>query len=272
MINLYDLQGNQLDLEGYKGLKLHIPSPSFDYETEKIEGRNGEVLIDGTKSLQPRQLTADFYMKSKDYTDSLLLRDVIYRQINGREFYIAESHLPNKRWKVHLSDRYEMERLAPIMQTFSVPLVCMGGLAESAGTTQDELTFTSDVWQFGQGLFWSDDGEISYSHNTRFFSIYNAGDVTLDPRNYPMVISYYGPSNNLEIHNETTGDKWKYTGSSSVGEMITLDGVRSLKDGVSIFGNTNKKLITLAPGWNDFELSGTSGEFIISFNHKFYYY
>lgn len=267
MINLYDLQGNPLNMDGYKGLKLTIPSPSYDVVSEKIDGRGGEIVID--KTLQPRQLTADFYMKAKDYTDSLLLRDVIHRQIGSGEFYIAESKLPHKRWRVQFSDAYEMDRLSHQMQTFSVPLTVMSGLAESVGTTLDPLTFTREVWQVGQGLTLE---EPKYSHSTTTFRIFNAGDVTIDPREMPLEIIYRGRSNGLEIKNNTTGDVWKYNGTTSDVENIFLKDVRSLKNGNSIFKDTNKKLITLAPGWNDFTLSGTLGVFLISFEYRFYYY
>lgn len=267
MITLYDIQGNKLNMDGYKGLKLHIPSPSYDVVSEKIEGRGGEIVMD--KTLQPRQLTADFYMKAKDYTDSLLLRDAIHRQIGSSEFYIAESKLPHKWWRVQFSDAFEMERLNHIMQTFSVPLTVMSGLAESEGTTLDPLTFTREVWQVGQGLTVE---ELKYSHKTASFSIFNAGDVTIDPREMPLEIIYRGRSNGLQIKNDTTGDVWKYSGSTSDVENIFLTGVRSLKNNqISIFKDTNKKLITIAPGWNDFTLTGTSGSFLISFDHRFYY-
>lgn len=271
MINLYDLQGNKLDLEGYKGLKLHIPSPSFDVESEKIDGRNGEIFID--KTLQPRNLTADFYMKSKDYTDSLLLRDVIYRQINGREFYIAESHLPHKRWRVHLSGDYEMDRLAPTMQTFSVSLICMSGLAESVGTTKDALTFTADVWQSGQGLEMLDTADMPiYTHSTNIFRVYNAGDVAIDPRDMPLKIKYKGASDGLQIINDTTMDSFKFNGTTTTGDTLTLDGIRTLKNGISVFKNTNKVLISLAPGWNYFTLIGADPGYTIEFDYRFYYY
>ncbi|GKV67297.1 MULTISPECIES: phage tail family protein [unclassified Sporosarcina] len=267
LINLYDLNGNKLDLNGYSGLRLTVPSPSYDIETETIDGQGGAIVVD--KKLQSRQLTAEFYMKAKDYTDSLLLRDVIYRQINEAEFFVSESTLPHKRWKVQFSDAYEMDRLNHTMQTFSVPLTAMSGLAESEGTTLDPLTFDAETWQVGQGLVLE---EPKYTHQMTAFSIFNAGDVMIDPRQFPLKIIYRGASSNLQIRNDTTGDVWAYSGSSGASDQIILDSVRSIKNGSSIFRDTNKKLITIASGWNDFTLTGTSGSFLISFEHRFYYY
>jgi hypothetical protein len=87
----------------------------------------------------------------------------------------------------------------------------------------------------------------------------------------PLKITFTGASTNLTITNTTTGDIWQYTGTTQAGDTITLDGVRSLKNGVSVFGNTNRKLITIAPGWNNFTITGASGSFTISFDFRFYY-
>jgi hypothetical protein len=62
-----------------------------------------------------------------------------------------------------------------------------------------------------------------------------------------------------------------YTGITGVNDTITLDGIRSLINGVSVFRQTNKKVLSIAPGWNDFEITGAS-EFLISFDFRFYYY
>lgn len=267
LINLYRLDGQKIEVNGYKGLKLHTPSPSFELITEKIDGQGGEVVVD--KKLQPRNLTADFLMEAKDYIDSLLLRDIIFRQINEVEFFISEANLPHKRWKVHFHEGYIPDRLNLRKQVISVPLTAMTGLAESTGTTLDDLTFTKEKWQVGQGLTLE---EPKYTHSTNTFSIFNAGDVPVDPREMPIKIIYRGASNNLKITNLTTGDEWSYDGTSGSDDNITLDGIRSLKNDSSIFRDTNKKLVTIAPGWNEFQLTGTSGSFLISFEHRFYYY
>jgi hypothetical protein len=101
------------------------------------------------------------------------------------------------------------------------------------------------------------------------FTLYNAGDVKVDPRQHELVIAYTGASTDLAIKNETTEEEWKYTGTSASGDTIRLDGVRSTKNNLSIFRDTNHKLISLAPGKNEFSLSGTSGNFEITFDFRF---
>ncbi|MCG6184237.1 phage tail family protein [Anoxybacillus sp. LAT_38] len=121
-------------------------------------------------------------------------------------------------------------------------------------------------------------GELGITEKTTYwidnqtsFSIYNAGDKTIDPRELPLTITFRGESANLTIINKTTGDTWQYTGTTVKSDFLVLDGIRSLKNGVSIFSDTNRKLITLVPGWNDFTITGASGYFEITFNFRFYY-
>lgn len=267
MINMYRPDGTKIDIQGYRGIKLSIPSPSFEYETEETESGHS-VVID--KRLKPRNLEADFVGKGTTYVDSLLLRDEIYRLVAEDYFFITDSHLPHKWWKVRVSESFTPERLNPFVQTYTIPLICNTGLAESEGTTLEPFTHTSEKWQYGLGLIRSDN--TKYVHDTPTFKIYNAGDVKIDPRKQPLKIIYMGGSNDLTIKNITTGDEWKYNGSSEANDQITLDGVQSLKNDVCIFGQTNTNLITLAKGWNEFELKGFEESFLISFEHKFYYY
>ncbi|MGR5971193.1 hypothetical protein ACT7CX_00300 [Bacillus cereus] len=93
----------------------------------------------------------------------------------------------------------------------------------------------------------------------------------IDPKYIPLKIRYRGASKNLAIKNVTTGDVWSYTGESAIGNVIELNGVKSTKNGTSIFGNTNWGLIRIKPGWNDFILSGATGDFKIEFDFRFYY-
>lgn len=266
-LNLYDANGNKINMEsiGLFGLKLRIPGPSYTTIKETLD--DGSIII-LDKQLNPRQLVAEFMSKGIDYKDSLLLRDDLFRLLgNGEEMYVGESNLSGKRWRVHFED-WEPERVSRRVFKVDIPLFCSIGLSESVGTSLDELTFDIEKWQTGQGL---ETEEPKYVHQTSSFKIFNAGDVPVDPRKRDLKIIFKGASTNLKITNNTTGEVWQFTGPSTVNDTIILDGVRSLKNGASIFGQTNKKLISLLPGWNDFTVSGASGSFLITFDFRFYY-
>ena len=261
--------GTIYDLEQY-GIRTKdfiVSAPPLRHMTEEIDGYDGVVDIETTEGA--REITCIFKMKSVDMADFPLLRNEIFRILRSKEpFYLIDRREPGKRWEVKCQDAYDIEQKF-IYGDFTVSFTCFKGYAESIGTTLDPLTFDSELWQIGQGL--DVENDMTYVHSSPSFSIYNAGDVTVDPRVLPLKITFTGASTNLTITNETTGDTWQYTGTTTANDTITLDGIRSLKNSLSILGDTNRKLISIAPGWNDFTIAGASGNFTISFDFRFYY-
>ncbi|WP_339168718.1 phage tail family protein [Bacillus sp. FSL M8-0315] len=240
------------------------PSPNIYYE--KIEGTNGSIRTG--KDFGIRSIKAECRLFAEDTDDFFLLRNKIVAALYKQtQFYVIVESEPYKRWKVEVSSSFDVDRIGTTGD-FNIQFDCADGFAESLGTTLDPFTFDANRWLLGEGLT---DTVPSYTHKTTSFSIYNAGDIPIDPVEMPLIIAYKGGSSNLTITNQTTGDVWKYSGTTSSGDTIVLNRVRATKNNISIFGNTNRKFITLAPGWNHFKLSGTSGSFEVSFNFRFYY-
>jgi hypothetical protein len=269
MIYLYDDSGNGIDLKQY-GLKClsFIPeSLSPNFETDNIENVDRSIILGTT--INPRKLYAKFLFQAADHVDYQLLRDDIFRLFNPKkDLYIIDLRQRGKRWKARNSSVFKPEYITASTGKFELEFLANEVYSESLGTTLDPLTFDAELWQIGQGL---SDEDKTYIQTATSFSIFNAGDITLDPRKQPLVIKYKGTSNNLQIKNKTTGETWSYTGATASADTLEINGTRSLKNGASVFGDTNHQLITLAQGWNDFELTGTSGSFSISFDFRFYY-
>lgn len=269
MIKIYDANENELDLfqGNLRCLSINPESPSKDLITDSTETIPGDLVF-GEKR-KSRKIDADFFIEAADYLDFELLRSRVYALFADGPYYLVDDRQPGKRWKVYCPDAYTITRINPwVSDRFTISFYSPSSFCESIGTTGDPLTMDSELWQFGQGIT---DDDLIYQFSTNTFSIYNAGDVPIDPRYLPLNIKYVGPSTNLQIKNNTTGDVWTYTGTSSTSDTVELDGVRSLKNSLSIFRDTNKNLITLAKGWNDFELTGTTDPFTISFDFRFYY-
>jgi hypothetical protein len=244
---------------------FNVEAPSPIHYRERIEGRSGYVDL-GTE-YDGRKLQAKLTMLAVDNLDFSLLRDELFRVFDSREsFYLLPSETPGKRILVKYDSPYSLSRTGSLGE-FEIVFSSESAYFESIGTTIDPLTFDSEKWQTGQGLTLD---EMMYTHSSTSFQIYNAADgVTIDPRQLPLLITFKGASTNLQIKNLTTGDTWALTGSTIAGDTLILDGVRSFKNGVSVFGDTNRKLITLAPGYNDFQIVGASS-FTISFSYRFY--
>lgn len=248
---------------------FRIMSPTPDHKTETVEGRHGSIYLGST--LKERKIKATIMIESVDYTDFDLMRDYLFRIFNPlNKFYIIRDLQKGKRMEVSVDSDFDIDYLSLEDGEFDIDFVIHSTFLESIGTTLDSKTFDAEVWQVGQGLIAD---ETQYTHTTKTFRIYNAGDVTINPREHPLLIEFKGVSIGLTIKNKTTGDEWKYTESTAPLDVIRLEGVRSFKNNVSIFSDTNRKLLTIQPGWNDFEITGPIGfdGFEISFDFRFYY-
>ena len=81
-----------------------------------------------------------------------------------------------------------------------------------------------------------------------------------------LKIAIDGINGPYELNNETTGDVFKYTGSNS-GKLL-LDGPSVTLGGLQAFRDSNKRYITLAPGWNTFTQTQARE---VKFDFRFYY-
>ncbi|MED1407766.1 phage tail family protein, partial [Bacillus mycoides] len=194
--------------------------------------------------------------------------DEVFKVFDSRKaFYIIDKRNSGKQWLVKCGSDYEIDQQR-IYGFFDIQFISSSPFAESIGTTLDPLSIDSSIWQVGQGLTTED---LGYVHTTPSFRIYNAGVIPIDPRRMPLLITFKGASTNLKIRNKTTGDEWSYTGTTTANDTIRLDRVRSTKNSLSIFRDTNRKLISIESGWNDFEITGATSPFSISFDFRFYY-
>lgn len=260
---VYDFSAN-----GIKTIDFNPDSPSHREKTDEVEGMHG--VIDFSDTLLPRIIKSRFNLQAVDSVDYTLKRNEIFKLLSRREpFYIQSDTESGKRWKVKSTGTYTFERIMANKGFFNVDFISFLPFSESVGTTQDEFTFTSGLWQIGQGLTTS--AEMKYTHSTNEFSIYNAGDTPIYPQYLPMVITFRGASSGLQIENLTTGDIWTFNGTTAEGDEIKIDGIRPTKNSLGIVRQSNKKVITIAEGWNDFKITGATSPFEISFDFRFYY-
>lgn len=181
-------EGIDYDKHGIKGINISIPSPSYETTFATVHGGYGSIPLE--RKLQPRPIAIRFLLRANDLDDSYLLRDDLFRLVGQEGYlYVSEKRQPYKRWKVYMQDSgAEVERHGLRMLSAVFPFIAPLGLAESIGTTLSPLRYDADTWQYGQGLTYDDK---KYIHDTRHFNIYNAGDVTIDPRKLPLLIKLH---------------------------------------------------------------------------------
>lgn len=246
MLTYYDEFGEEIDSAavGIFGLKLTVSSPSWEVETVVIEGKSGQEVIDST--LGPRKLNARVYTMSDDYMDSLELRNDVFAYFtNGRPFYIGEKNLPGVRWKVR-SEEWTPERFDQKVQVFEIPLIAYSGSAESVQKFKRQFTTNSILFN-------------------------NEGNLPIDMEEQNETeIEFRGVSTNLVIFNKTTGTKWQYNKPTTANDVVMIKGVKSTKNGVSIFEDTNLEVLKFKPGWNELEITGSTN-FELSISTRFYF-
>jgi phage-related protein len=253
--------GSVIDLHEDKNIwvsSFHISSPAPEHSTETIEGRHGSIYLGTT--LKERIIPVSFTVEAMDPIEFDLLRDDLFLIFNPlQKFHIIRDLQPEKRMEVSVASSFDIDYLSLEDGKFDIDFIIHSTFLESVGTTLE-----TPIAQITGGRM------KKYRHSTSLFEIYNGGIEPIDPRKYPLVIEYKGSSSNLKIKNQTTGDEWTYSGTSNPIDSIKLEGIRSTKNGLSIFKDTNRKIITLATGWNTFQLSGTTDPFEILFDFRFY--
>ncbi|MGX5575427.1 phage tail domain-containing protein [Bacillus toyonensis] len=228
-------------------------SPFFNAEYEKLTGRHGEIDLGGSFDARDG-IKSMFLIEPNGIDDFYKVRNKLFRLFASRTpFYIVTSREPEKRWKVRVANKYEVEPQA------------------NGNYGLIEIQFKS-AYTFSQSTYTTMERmPASYLRTTATFSIENKGDEVIDPREVELLITFKGVSENIKIKNKTTGEEWIYKGKTTANEIIRIDRVRSTKNGLSIVRDTNKKAISLGMGINDFEITGAIGAFSISFDFRFQY-
>ena len=104
------------------------------------------------------------------------------------------------------------------------------------------------------------------------FTVYNAGNVTIEPESMMLDIIIYRvtTSGGFTIRNKTTGDEFVFNGEINNLSLI-LRGMNVLVSSVyNRFRDTNRRFISLAPGDNEFEITGGTFD-EATFEFKYFY-
>lgn len=289
--------GESFTLEQFDILVKDFIVSSIPLESEygKTEGSNRNIDYGGTYGT--RTITVPFVLRARDLMDFPLLRDVLFSLVNDTEsYYIREMRrakklsyafvdpseppkmdddsinqfVGGKRYLVRLQNTFDIEQIENDGEGELVFETTELSFAESVGTTKDiddnGITYESELWSYGMGLLYSDEAQ-KYTHNTRSFRIYNAGNI---PRHHPfeqeLKITIRNASQGYQLSNKTTGDIFKFNDQPN--GSIVIDGPVITDAGLIAFRKTNGHFITLAPGWNDFEQNQDA---TVSFDFRFYY-
>ncbi|WP_203334363.1 phage tail domain-containing protein [Planococcus beigongshangi] len=247
MLTIERMNGEFYDLESM-GLRISdfsISSPEYVYETAQVDGLSGLLVLETT--VLPRILKCLIKVQGDSIAELIKKRDLIFRIFRSKEpFYLTDKNAESLRWKVKCDGAFDLQRVSRFGTT-EVHLVAFSPYSETVT-------------------------KVSRKFNTASFVFNNLGTEEINMRSQTETeIIFRGTSNNLAITNLSTGEVWKYNGSTLAKDEIKLIGVRSFKNKQSIFRNTNKELISFIPGNNEFEISGADEGFEILISSRFYF-
>ena len=239
-------------------------------DDEKVKYRFGPTL-------DTTNLTSDLFEQGNIHNSQGFDLDVAIEYARTKDFH---SVIKGNRYKLKLSESSGNANFVRIFHYNSDGSFIGNdaGMSNVNGNGTSEYTFTAlgerlrlVVYPYGSNqVLVSDIGtttQISLSSysTASTFTVYNAGNV---PILYPQIELTGVTGSNFTISNVTTGEtvqinKTLNNRTIGIGLLIT-------DNGLNIFRDTNRKSIRLAPGDNQFEVTGTTFE-EVSFDFKFKY-
>lgn len=222
-----------------------------------LDGRHG--TIDYGATYGTRTISVPFYYKSDDMLDFATKRDALFGLIGGlQSFYIREMRrdvyqtgdnvtVNDRKYKVRLANDYTLE------QTFQY------GFGELVFETTELPFAETDV--------------MTQTFNTTTFRLVNEGNVEIHPFEQQLKITISDVQRvlgNFELRNVTNGTTIRINERIAPLQVIVIDGAKVTSNGLDYLRMTDKGIITLSPGWNDFRITGTI-DVITKFEYPHYY-
>ena len=274
MFKIYDLNMKELPFpEGVKPLDIFVSSISKRRQTEEFEGRSG--TLNYGYDYGERSVDLSLWLEAHDTIDYRLIRNELYAFFDTHDvFYIEETRVPSRVLKVTIDESYIPERINQTHSSVEISCRTLDSVFwESKYTTLElhDSGYSTTAKKYGL-VDNIDDEKVKYRFTENNFTVYNAGNVAIEPESmYISILFYYCsiPDGKMTVKNMTTGDVLEVNRTTNRSH-IRQDGLVVTVAGVNSFRDTNKRLISLAPGDNEFEITGATYD-EARFNFKYLY-
>lgn len=273
---IFDPNMNKIDYPvGVLPLDFLVSAIEKERYVENIKGIPGP--IDYGFDYKDREVTLNFWLRHfHGEHDQKLLKSELYAMLDSQPyFYVSDDRLPTRVLKLAIDEPYLPDRInGSNISTLEFKCQIIGlPFWRTKYTTQDIETkgFEAIAEQFGL----ADGLNIDYPKYTfteNKFTVWNGGNVTLDPRNMPLKIKlkHLLTDGNFKLTNKTTGETFEYY-APRTGNTVDLDGVQAFVGyQLNRLRETNRKYISIVPGINEIEYSGGTMD-DIQFDFPFYF-
>lgn len=259
---IFDPNMNKIDYPvGVLPLDFLVSAIEKERYVENIKGIPGP--IDYGFDYKDREVTLNFWLRHfHGEHDQKLLKSELYAMLDSQPyFYVSDDRLPTRVLKLAVDEPYLPDRInGSNISTLEFKCQIIGlPFWRTKYTTQDveALGFDAIAEKFGM----ADGLNIDYPKYTfteNKFTVWNGGNVTLDPRNMPLKIKlkHLVTDGTFKLTNKTTGETFEYYTPRN-GNTVDLDGVQAfLGYQLNRLRQTNRKYISIVPGINEIEYSG----------------
>ncbi|MDO0996584.1 phage tail family protein [Staphylococcus hominis] len=260
---LYDENMNEIDYPaGVTPLDFLVSSIERERYEETVNGIPG--TIDYGFDFKDREITLKFQMEHyHDTFDFRLQRDELYNIFSSyNHLYVSDNLVPTRVIKLQVDGQFIPERYGYWYSTLEVTGKSVGlPFWQTKYTTQEIEASGYTAIEEKYGL--ADGVNVDYPNYTfdnKIVYVWNGGNVTIDPRNMPLMIKVNNLTSNVNftIINETTNEQFVYK-KQIYPTTLTLDGTKVLLGPYNYLRDSNRKFISLKPGLN--KLKFLNGEF-----------
>lgn len=271
---LYDPNMNKLDYPvGVRPLDLLVSSIEKERKEQSIDGVPG--VVDYGFNYKGREVKMNFMTEHyHDTFDHRLQRDEIYNLFDEYPFlYVSDDTVPSRVLKITVDGSFTPERYGYWYSMFEVDARITGSpFWRTKYTTQDieKDGYSAIVEKYGLADGINVD-YLPYKFTGNEFTVWNGGNVTIDPRNMYLKINLTNvtTTGNLTIENVTTGEKFIYKEAISKKNLST-EGTKVLIGTSNKLRFTNRKFISLVKGINKIKV--TNGTFnSVTVDSPFYF-
>ncbi|WBC27324.1 phage tail family protein [Bacillus subtilis] len=258
-------------LPQFEVLSFLPEAPKINRETISMPRRHGLILPQHPRDVTygERKIDVEIYLNARIHENFYMYRHQLYALlVKPFPYYISSDLLPNRRFLVMCDGNFSIAKeKEKTHAVFSVEFTNITGMAESTFTTKDKQYFTRAKRTFGMNIPPND--QLNYSFkNQKHFSVFNPGDVQINPLDHAYNVLLNAKGKNVTLINHTNGEKLtieqeiKKTQEVSFLKQYTIINNKPVK--------TSGRLPSLEIGWNEFEVQNTN-DFNIQFDTRLYY-
>lgn len=273
---MYDPNMNKLQFPvGVKPLDFFVSSIEKERKEQSIDGIPG--VVDYGFNYKQREASLTFFLRHyHGEHDYFLLESDLNAFLDSHEyFYVARNALPSRVIKVTVDGSFKPERILGSMYAQLEVDARVTGIPfwRTKYTTQEieNSGYSAIVEKYGMADGINTDN-TKYTFTENKFTVWNGGNVTLDPRNMPLKIKlkHLVTDGTFKLTNKTTGETFEYY-TPRTGNTVDLDGVQAFVGyQANRLRETNRKYISIVPGINEIEYSGGTMD-DIQFDFPLYY-